>query len=196
MDLEQIKEKMETISLEEILNYLEYQERLKGIEMASKIGVSQSIYSKMRTNERQKLTLQQWNLIVFDYMKYLSKDMNEVQLNPKMDWVKRINELSEKLKQIDNERIKECLSMLEIHESDNTFEIRYKEVRYNPIKKSGRSHIVFLSNVLLDFLSKILNILNEEKNKIMIKEEYGENFQKVMKAFIYAMDLKSDILSY
>lgn len=78
MDLEQIKEKMETISLEEILNYLEYQERLKGIEMASKIGVSQSTYSKMRTNERQKLTLQQWNLIVFDYMKYLSKDMNEV----------------------------------------------------------------------------------------------------------------------
>lgn len=196
MDLEQIKEKMETISLGEILNYLEYRERLNGTEMASKIGVSQSTYSKMKTNEGQKLTLQQWNHIVFDYMTYRSNEMTEVQLNPKMDWVKRINELSEKLKQIDNERIKKCLSMLEIHESDNTFEIRYKGVRYIPIKKSGRTNIVFLSNVLLVFLSQILNILNEEKNKAMIKEEYGENFQKVMKAFVYAMDLESDIFSY
>ena len=86
---------------------------------------------------------------------------------------------------------------MKICEGKKQYVVSYKRITYNPIAKSGNTQIIFLSNILLDFLSQILILLEEEKNNEMEKGmKFGENFKNVMKAFSLAMELKRDIITY
>lgn len=205
MNIEEIRAEMKTITLRDIVKYLERHERLKAKELAVKIGMDINGYYNIKANRRKMLTREQWDNIMFAYMIYRFNDSVEVLendrpkqlLHPKINWVKRINKLMKQLENIDSEKIKECLSMLKICEEKNQYVVSYKRITYNPIAKSGNTQIIFLSNILLDFLSQILIILEEEKNNEMEKgRKFGENFKNVMKAFSLAMELKRDIITY
>ncbi len=205
MNIEEIIAEMKTITLVDIIKYLEQHERLKSKELAVKIGIDMPVYYDIKANRRKMLTREQWDNIMFEYMIYRFNDSGEVLendiyeqqlLHPKINWVKRINKLMKQLKKIDSEEIKEFLSMLEICEENNQYVVSYKGITYNPIAKSGNVKIIFLSNILLDFLSQIIILLEKEKNNEMKKEKFGENFKNVMKAFSLAMELKSDIITY
>lgn len=204
MNIEEIIAEMKTITLVDIIKYLEQHERLKSKELAVKIGIDMHIYYDIKANRRKLLTREQWDNIMFEYMIYrvndsgevLENDIYEQLLHPKINWVKRINKLMKQLKKIDSEEIKEFLSMLEICEENNQYVVSYKGITYNPIAQNGNVKIIFLSNILLDFLSQIIILLEKEKNNEMKKEKFGENFKNVMKAFSLAMELKSDIITY
>ena len=204
MNIEEIIAEMKTITLVDIIKYLEQHERLKSKELAVKIGIDMPVYYDIKANRRKMLTREQWDNIMFEYMIYrfndsgevLENDIYEQLLHPKINWVKRINKLMKQLKKIDSEEIKEFLSMLEICEENNQYVVSYKGITYNPIAQSGNVKIIFLSNILLDFLSQIIILLEKEKNNEMKKEKFGENFKNVMKAFSLAMELKSDIITY
>lgn len=205
MELIDFVDEIKTITLVDILNYLEKRKGLKTQnEAAAKLGLSPATYSNMKNNKVIKLNFKKWNNIMFDYMIYRCNDSSKIPelgghertLNPKIDWVNYFYELEKQLRQIDNEEIKKCLTMLKIYEDDDTYTVWYKGKVFNSIEKTGRTHIIHLSNILLDFLSQIEIILEKEKNNEMIKEEYGQRFKIVMKAYECTMNLKSNMLWY
>ena len=205
MELIDFVDEIKTITLVDILNYLEKRKGLKTQnEAAAKLGLSPATYSNMKNNKVIKLNFEKWNNIMFDYMIYRCNDSSKIPafgghertLNPKIDWVNYFYELEKQLRQIDNEEIKKCLTMLKIYEDDDTYTVWYKGKVFNPIEKTGRTHIIHLSNILLDFLSQIEIILEKEKNNEMIKEEYGQRFKIVMKAYDCTINLKSNMLWY
>ena len=202
MELIDFVDEIKTITLVDILNYLEKRKGLKTQnEAAAKLGLSPATYSNMKNNKVIKLNFEKWNNIMFDYMIYRCNDSSKIPelgghertLTPKIDWVNYFYELEKQLRQIDNEEIKKCLK---IYEDDDTYTVWYKGKVFNPIEKTGRTHIIHLSNILLDFLSQIEIILEKEKNNEMIKEEYGQRFKIVMKAYECTMNLKSNMLWY
>lgn len=132
MELIDFVDEIKTITLVDILNYLEKRKGLKTQnEAAAKLGLSPATYSNMKNNKVIKLNFEKWNNIMFDYMIYRCNDSSKIPelgghertLNPKIDWVNYFYELEKQLRQIDNEEIKKCLTMLKIYEDDDTYTV-------------------------------------------------------------------------